>query len=135
LRGPAAPRRGTALEELGIVQDGAVLIRDGRIEDLGQGRRVENLAIAREIDVTETLNAVVASMGLGAPAWPLVTGDTKVVDKGKGDGLFRSFPVSAQAVRIGQVVTDRIGQVILRSRIGGTRVFDMLSGEQLPRVC
>ena len=55
LRGPAGPRRGTALGELGIVQDGAVLIRDGRIDDLGQGRRVENLASARgarEIDVT-----------------------------------------------------------------------------------
>jgi hypothetical protein len=24
---------------------------------------------------------------------------------------------------------------MLRSRIGGTRVVDMLSGEQLPRIC
>jgi len=55
LRGPAGPRRGTALQELGIVQDGAILIRDARIQDIGQGRRVENLAdarSAREIDVT-----------------------------------------------------------------------------------
>lgn len=55
LRGPAGPRRGTALEELGIVEDGAILMRDGRIVDVGQGRRVENLADARnarEIDVT-----------------------------------------------------------------------------------
>jgi imidazolonepropionase len=55
LRGPSAPRRGTALRELGIIQDGAVLIRDGRILAVGQGRRVENLAEARsavEIDAT-----------------------------------------------------------------------------------
>jgi len=49
--------------------------------------------------------------------------------------ILRSFPVSAQAVRIGHVVADRLGPVILRSRIGGTRVLDMLSGEQLPRIC
>jgi hydrogenase maturation factor len=33
------------------------------------------------------------------------------------------------------VVPDLIGPVILRSRIGGTRVLDMLTGEQLPRIC
>jgi imidazolonepropionase len=55
LRGPAGPRRGTALRELGIIQDGAALILDGRIHAVGQGRRVENLAEARhalEIDAT-----------------------------------------------------------------------------------
>ncbi|MCC7175632.1 MAG: imidazolonepropionase [Bryobacterales bacterium] len=55
LRGPEAPRRGRALQDLGILENGAALIRDGRIEDLGQGRRVENLSAARgaqEIDVT-----------------------------------------------------------------------------------
>jgi imidazolonepropionase len=55
LRGPSVPRRGTALRELGLIQDGAVLIRDGRIMAVGQGRRVENLADARkavEIDAT-----------------------------------------------------------------------------------
>ena len=55
LRGLAGPRRGTALDELGIVEDGALLIREGTIVDIGQGRRVENLAAARgayEIDAT-----------------------------------------------------------------------------------
>jgi hydrogenase expression/formation protein HypE len=36
---------------------------------------------------------------------------------------------------IGEVVEDHPGRVVLRSRIGGTRVVDMLSGEQLPRIC
>ena len=58
LRGPQGPRRGTALRELGIIHDGAMLIRDGRIVAVGQGRRVENLADARtamEIDATGRL--------------------------------------------------------------------------------
>lgn len=39
------------------------------------------------------------------------------------------------AVIIGEVVEEHPGRVFLRSRIGGTRVVDMLSGEQLPRIC
>ena len=47
LRGPAGPRRGESLGELGIVPDGAVLIREGKILEAGSSRRVENLAVAR----------------------------------------------------------------------------------------
>lgn len=47
----------------------------------------------------------------------------------------REHPLGAQAARIGQVVDDHPGKVLLRSRIGGLRVVDMLSGEQLPRIC
>lgn len=36
---------------------------------------------------------------------------------------------------IGRVVEDHPGRVFQRSRIGGTRVVEMLSGEQLPRIC
>ncbi len=49
--------------------------------------------------------------------------------------ILRRLPVTSGAALIGQVVADRSGPVILRSRIGGTRVLDMLSGEQLPRIC
>jgi imidazolonepropionase len=48
LRGPATPRRGTELRELGLIADGAVLIRDGVIQDAGPSRRVENLHAARD---------------------------------------------------------------------------------------
>lgn len=47
-----------------------------------------------------------------------------------------SVPVSNGAVRIGTVlegVDD--GQVVLKTGIGGNRVLDLLSGEQLPRIC
>jgi len=55
LRGPSGPRRGYALRDLGLIQDGAVLIRDGMIASVGPSRRVENLTEAQgaaEIDVT-----------------------------------------------------------------------------------
>ena len=44
-------------------------------------------------------------------------------------------PLGQEAAMIGEVVAEHPGRVMLRSRIGGTRVVDMLSGEQLPRIC
>jgi hydrogenase expression/formation protein HypE len=36
---------------------------------------------------------------------------------------------------IGEVVDDHPGRVVLKTRIGGQRIVDMLTGEQLPRIC
>ncbi len=36
---------------------------------------------------------------------------------------------------IGEVVSDYPGKVYMQTRIGGTRIVDMLAGEQLPRIC
>jgi hydrogenase expression/formation protein HypE len=47
----------------------------------------------------------------------------------------RSHPLGREAVVIGEVVADHAGTVVMKSSIGGTRVVDMLSGEQLPRIC
>lgn len=47
----------------------------------------------------------------------------------------RSHPLGAEAAVIGEVVEKHPGRVVLRSSIGGERVVDMLSGEQLPRIC
>lgn len=47
----------------------------------------------------------------------------------------RAHPLGRQAAIIGEVTAEEHGRVILRSRIGGQRVVDMLSGEQLPRIC
>ncbi|MGC8781952.1 MAG: AIR synthase-related protein, partial [Anaerolineae bacterium] len=44
-------------------------------------------------------------------------------------------PLGRDAAVIGQVVEEHPRRVYLRSRIGGLRVVDMLSGEQLPRIC
>lgn len=41
----------------------------------------------------------------------------------------------SQAVRIGRVQADPAGRVLMRTRIGGTRILDMLAGEMLPRIC
>lgn len=47
----------------------------------------------------------------------------------------RAHPLGEQARIIGAVKDDNPGLVTMRSRIGATRIVDMLSGEQLPRIC
>ena len=47
----------------------------------------------------------------------------------------RQVRVSRHAVLAGCVEQADAGVVTVRSRIGGTRVLDVLSGEQLPRIC
>lgn len=49
--------------------------------------------------------------------------------------VLQSHPVSANASLIGSVASGRPGVVTLKSAIGATRILDMLSGEQLPRIC
>ncbi len=49
--------------------------------------------------------------------------------------LLRGDPQGAAACKVGEVLSDPSGLVSLRSEIGAVRVLDMLSGEQLPRIC
>ncbi|MEW6262356.1 MAG: hydrogenase expression/formation protein HypE [Thermodesulfobacteriota bacterium] len=47
----------------------------------------------------------------------------------------RSNELGRRAVLLGRAVAERPGQVILKTIAGGARVVDMLTGEQLPRIC
>jgi hydrogenase expression/formation protein HypE len=47
----------------------------------------------------------------------------------------REHPLGVAATRIGRAVSDHAGLVVLATAIGGTRVVDMLPGDQLPRIC
>jgi hydrogenase expression/formation protein HypE len=41
----------------------------------------------------------------------------------------------AEAAVIGEVTAERKGKVIMKTRLGASRILDMLSGELLPRIC
>jgi imidazolonepropionase len=51
LRGSEHPRRGAELKDLGLIEDGSVLIVDGLIHSVGPSRRIENLQEARHADL------------------------------------------------------------------------------------
>jgi hydrogenase expression/formation protein HypE len=47
----------------------------------------------------------------------------------------RQHKYGTDAVIIGEVVADHPGMVLMKTEIGGTRVLDVMFGEQLPRIC
>jgi hydrogenase expression/formation protein HypE len=56
-------------------------------------------------------------------------------DADRAVALLRARPDGRDAARIAVVKPSSAGLVTLRTRIGGVRVVDLLSGEQLPRIC
>jgi hydrogenase expression/formation protein HypE len=56
-------------------------------------------------------------------------------DADRAVAVLRRHPVSAGAGIVGEVRAESAGLVLVRSLLGATRVLDMLSGEQLPRIC
>ncbi len=47
----------------------------------------------------------------------------------------RRHHLGREAALIGRAVAEHSGMVVMRTRIGGERVVDVMSGEQLPRIC
>jgi len=61
-----------------------------------------------------------------------------VVDPEEADkllSLMHSEKLGQHAAIIGEVVEEHPGRVIMNTEIGGSRIIDMLTGEQLPRIC
>jgi hydrogenase expression/formation protein HypE len=49
--------------------------------------------------------------------------------------ILRRHPACPRAAVVGRAVEDHPGTVLIEMAVGGARVLDMLSGEQLPRIC
>ncbi len=56
-------------------------------------------------------------------------------DRDRAVAALAAHPMCAGAAAIGEVTSGRPRLVTMRSPIGATRIVDMLSGEQLPRIC
>lgn len=61
-----------------------------------------------------------------------------ILDSQNADALvaaMKNHPFGRSAVIIGDVIEAPSGMVLLETSIGGSRIIDMLPGEQLPRIC
>ncbi|HID64348.1 MAG TPA: hydrogenase expression/formation protein HypE [Anaerolineae bacterium] len=137
---------------------------NGLVEALlgAAGSQVHVLRDPTRGGVASALNEIAVSAGVGItleeakiPVWDEVKGACEILgldplyvaNEGKCLAIvapeaaeavleaMRSHPLGGEAAIIGQVVEEHPGTVILRSQVGGKRKVDMLSGEQLPRIC
>ncbi len=148
--------------ETTLESDSAAL--NGLVGDLlaGLGEKVHVLRDPTRGGLSSTLNEIAVQARLGMrlvekeiPIWEDVRGACEILgfdplyvaNEGKflaivapeaadeALAIMRAHPLGEEAAIIGEVVDEHLGRVFLRSRIGGMRVVDMLSGEQLPRIC
>lgn len=49
--------------------------------------------------------------------------------------VMRRHPRGKESQIVGHAVSDHPGLVVMKTKVGGSRVVDMMSGEQLPRIC
>lgn len=117
------------------------LTRGGLASGLNEIAAAGGIGISVEeslVPVTEPVRAACELLGLD----PLyVANEGRFVafvpqaDAERALKLLRSQPVSVGAACIGVVQETPTKLVTMRSRIGGSRILDMISGEQLPRIC
>ena len=117
------------------------LTRGGLATTLNEIAGDRNVCIKLEetlIPVDETVQSACEILGLD-PLYVANEGRFAVfvpaAQADKALEVMKNVPVSQGSVRIGKVEESPGRTVVLQSRIGGNRVVDMLSGEQLPRIC
>jgi hydrogenase expression/formation protein HypE len=117
------------------------LTRGGLASALNEIAEAAGVKIAMEqklIPVREDVHAACELLGLD----PLhVANEGRFVvfasasDAGRALQILRRHKISAASAIIGQVVEKATPLVTIRSTIGASRILDMPSGEQLPRIC
>ena len=90
------------------------------------------------IPVKEPVNALCEILGLD-PLYMANEGKVLIVVSARASSRILSrilkHPLGKNARIIGEVEEKKRKKVYLKTKIGGTRVLDMLTGEQLPRIC
>jgi hydrogenase expression/formation protein HypE len=92
----------------------------------------------RQIPVREAVQGACEILGLD-PLYVANEGKLLAIVKSDFAALalqrMREHPLGRDAQVIGEVVSEHAGMVLMKTAIGGTRVVDVMFGEQLPRIC
>jgi hydrogenase expression/formation protein HypE len=139
-----APLNGLTQAMLAVTKDIHVLRDPTRgglssvLCEISQSARVGMLLVEAHIPIDEEVRGACEILGLD-PLYVANEGKlVAVVPAMEADHVLaamRAHPLGRQSAIIGEVTANHPGFVLMRTRIGGSRVVDMLSGEQLPRIC
>jgi hydrogenase expression/formation protein HypE len=102
--------------------------------DAGVGIEIDEIAVP----VAEATSGACELLGLD-PLYVACEGRMVVflpdADADRALATLRAHRLGRDAARIGTVTGGPAGRVALKTRLGGRRLLDLLSGEQLPRIC
>ena len=108
------------------------------LNEIAQQSKVGIRVIEEQIPIREEVAAACEILGYD----PLyVANEGKVVacvapeDAERVLQVMRKTHYGHEAAIIGEVLSEPKGRVVMKTRIGGTRIVDMLAGEMLPRIC
>ncbi|MFH2012461.1 MAG: hydrogenase expression/formation protein HypE [Pseudomonadota bacterium] len=108
------------------------------LNEIAEGLGLGIIIYEDKIGVSDGVAAVCELLGLD-PLYLANEGKIiVVVKKDSADEVLkrmRKNPLGKESEIIGEVTEELNGRVCLRTKIGGTRILDMLTGEQLPRIC
>ncbi|MBN1189616.1 MAG: hydrogenase expression/formation protein HypE [Dehalococcoidales bacterium] len=115
--------------------------RGGLATTLNEIARQSSVSIRLEEDlipVRDTVRSACEMLGLD-PLYVANEGKLiAVTATEKTDEILRTMrqsPCGEESVVIGEVAAGNPGRVVLKTRLGASRIVDMLSGELLPRIC
>jgi hydrogenase expression/formation protein HypE len=108
------------------------------LSEIAQTARVGIRLDEAQIPISEEVKGACEILGLD-PLYVANEGKLLAIVQSESAGVvlaaMRAHPLGTQSAIIGEVTDEHPGFVTMKTRVGGTRVVDMLSGEQLPRIC
>ncbi|MBO9334890.1 MAG: hydrogenase expression/formation protein HypE [Roseiflexus sp.] len=108
------------------------------LNEIARASQVGMVIDERKLPVQDAVRAACELLGMD-PIYVANEGKLiAIVPPSDADRLLarmRAHPQGRQAAIIGHVTADHPGIVAARTSIGGTRIVDMMVGEQLPRIC
>jgi hydrogenase expression/formation protein HypE len=108
------------------------------LTEIAQAAKVGMLLNEEAIPISEEVKGACEILGLD-PLYVANEGKllaiTAASDAARVLAAMQSHSLGREAAIIGEVTDDHPGFVMMKTRVGGKRVVDMLSGEQLPRIC
>jgi hydrogenase expression/formation protein HypE len=110
----------------------------GVLCDVARASRVGVRIAEASIPIRPAVHAACELLGLDALHVACEGRMVAVVPPSDADralAVLRSHPKGQGSALIGEIVGDEPGIVVMRSRLGSSRVVTPLAGEQLPRIC
>jgi hydrogenase expression/formation protein HypE len=113
---------------------GVATVLNEIVEDEDFGIRID----AKTIPISDSVRGFCETLGLD-PLYVANEGKLVIVVAAQhvesAIESLRSHPLGAGVTQIGQVTHDTDGMVVMDTAVGGGRIVNMLSGDQLPRIC